>query len=138
MNTDATTFRSTSPSAAALSPTQAPAIIDPSKLPDDTSVLKQMIVELLTGAQRDRRAIAELQERLDALLQRNRRPEPVDPNQPLLFPELAQAEPAAPASPAVVTESNQPRKGKPHGRRRPAANLRREPRRYELTAAERL
>jgi transposase len=92
----------------------------------------------LTGARRDRRVIAELQERIDALLQRHRRLEPVDPNQPLLFPELAQAEPAAPTPPAAETESNQPRKSRPHGRRRPAAHLRREPRRYELTAAERL
>jgi transposase len=137
MSTDATTFRSPSPSAAASSSTQAPAVIDPSKLPNDIDVLKQMIVELLTGTLRDRRAIAELQERIDALLQRNRRPDPVDPNQPLLFPELAQPEPAAP-TPPVETEPKKPGKGKPHGRRRPAAHLRREPRRYELTAAERL
>jgi len=97
-----------------------------------------MIVELLTGARRDRRAIAELQERLDALLRRGRPTEPIDPNQPLLFPELAQAEPAAPTPPAVETESNQPRKGKPHGRRRPARQLRREQRRYELPTLERL
>ena len=138
MNTDATTPRPPSPSAAASSPTQSPAVIDPSKLPNDIDVLKQMIVELLTGARRDRRAIAELQERLDALLRRGRPTEPIDPNQPLLFPELAQAEPAAPTPPAVETESNQPRKGKPHGRRRPARQLRREQRRYELPTLERL
>jgi transposase len=101
-------------------------------------VLKQMVAELLVAARRDRRAIAELHERIDALLQRNRRTEPVDPNQPLLFPELAQAEPAAPTPLAVKTESKKPRKSNAHGRRRPPANLRREPRRYELTAAERL
>ena len=138
MNTDATTPRPPSPSAAASSPTQSPAVIDPSKLPNDIDVLKQMIVELLTGARRDRRAIAELQERLDALLRRGRPTEPIDPNQPLLFPELAQPEPAAPTPPAVETESNQPRKSKPHGRRRPARQLRREQRRYELPTLERL
>ena len=81
---------------------------------------------------------AEVQQRLDALFRRGRPEEPIDPNQPLLFPELAQPEPAAPASPAVETEASQPRKGKPHGRRRPARQLRREQRRYELPTLERL
>ena len=97
-----------------------------------------MIAELLAALKRDRRELAEVQQRLDALLRRGRPEEPIDPNQPLLFPELAQPEPAAPASPAVETEASQPRKGKPHGRRRPARQLRREQRRYELPTLERL
>ena len=121
----------------ALSPTQAPAVIDPVKLPNDTIILKQMIAELLAALKRDRRELAEVRERLDALLRRGRSAEPIDPNQPLLFPELAQAEPAAPP-PAVQTEPSQRRKGKPHGRRRPARQLRREQRRYELPLLERL
>jgi transposase len=137
MNTDATTPRSPSTATASPSVTPASAVFDPAKLPDDTSVLKQIIAELLTALRRDRRELAEVQQRLDALLRRSRPGEPIDPNQPLLFPELAQAEPAAPA-PAVETEANRPRRSKPHGRRRPARQLRREPRRYELPTLERL
>jgi transposase len=136
MSTDATTPRSPSASATAL-PDAAPSVIDPAKLPDDTAVLKQMIVELLAAMRRDRRELAEVQQRLDALLQRGRRVEAVDPNQPLLFPELAEAEPAAPPPPADEASK---RRGpsKPHGRRRPSPTLRREGRRYELMLIERL
>jgi transposase len=112
-------------------------VIDSVKLPDDTIILKQMIAELLAVLKRDRRELAEVRERLDALLHRGRSGEPIDPNQPLLFPELAHAEPAVPPPSAIETESSQRRKGKPHGRRRPARELRREPRRYELPMAER-
>ena len=94
-----------------------------------------MIAELLTALRGERRNNEELLQRIDALLQRHRRLEPVDPSQPLLFPELAQPEPAAPSPIVVESEPNPPRKSKPHGRRRPAAHLRREQRRYELTAA---
>lgn len=111
-------------------------VIDPGKLPDDATVLKQMIVELIVAARRDRRELAELQQRLDALLQRGRRPEAIDPNQPLLFPEMTEAVPAPP--PPAEEKSSRPRKHKPHGRRRPSPTLRHEPRRYQLTAAERL
>ena len=102
------------------------------------AVLKQMIVELIVAARRDRRDLAELQQRLDALLQRGRRLDSTDPNQPLLFPEMSEAVPA-PAPPLPVEEQSH-RHGKRHrhGRRRPSRELRHEPRRYELTAAERL
>ena len=56
-----------------------------------------MIAELLTALRGERRNNEELLQRIDALLQRHRRLEPVDPSQPLLFPELAQPEPAAPS-----------------------------------------
>ncbi len=117
--------------------------IDPAQLPDDVAVLKQMIIELMLARRQDRHELTDVQQRLDALLQRlyGRRADVFDPNQPLLFPELATPEPAAPASePAVHEEARPNRRGKsrPHGRRQPAANLRREQRRYELTAAERL
>jgi transposase len=122
-------------------PTPTPAVIDPAKLPDDMAVLKQMIVELILAARRDRRDLAELQQRLDALLNRGRRPDSTDPNQPLLFPEMTEpaVAPVAPAPPPPVEEQSR-RRGKrtPHGRRRPSRELRHEPRRYELTAAERL
>jgi transposase len=138
MSTDATTPRSPSAAAAAAaSADAAAAVIDPAKLPDDTALLKQMIAELLLAMRRDRRQLAEMQQRLDALLQRGRRVEAVDPNQPLLFPELAQAEPAALLPPAAEAAKRRG-PGKPHGRRRPSPSLRREPRRYELTLLERL
>lgn len=132
MSTDATTPRPPSSSA-----TPASAVFDPAKLPDDTSVLKQLIAELIRALRDERRNREEMQQRLDALLRRSQSLEPIDPNQPLLFPELAQPEPAAPAPPAVETESSQRGKSKPHGRRRPSRQLRREQRRYELPMAER-
>ncbi len=122
-------------------PKQAAATIDPAKLPDDVAVLKQMIIELMVALRQERHGREDVQQRLDALLQRlyGRRADVFDPNQPLLFPELAEAVPAAPAPPPVEEESPSRRgQSRPHGRRRPAANLRREQRRYELTPAERL
>lgn len=145
MSTDATNpARISLLAKAPASPSVAPvisAVIDPAKLPDDLGVLKQMIVELILARRHDRRELAELQQRLDALLQRGRRVDEVDPNQPLLFPELAQTE-SAPATPPPAeeekNESQRGKKNKPHGRRKPSRTLRREQRRYELTAAERL
>jgi transposase len=130
------TPRSPSASGTAL-PDASPSVIDPAKLPDDTAVLKQMIAELLAAMRRDRRELAAVQQRLDALLQRGRRVDVVDPNQSLLFPELAEFEPAAPP-PAAAEASARRSKSKPHGRRRPSPTLRREARRYELTRIERL
>jgi transposase len=128
MSTDATPL-ATSP----FSPPPA----DPRTLPDDPAVLKQMIVELLRALSRSHRNESELQQRLDALLRHRQRLAAANPNQPLLFAEEAVPEP--PPAPAA-DEAKPSRRGKckPHGRRRPAANLRREPQRYELTAAERL
>jgi transposase len=136
MSTDAATPdpQSTTP-AASLSPS-----VNTSTLPDDPAVLKQMIAELLRALRSARRDHEETQRRLDALLQRlhGPRPEPVDPQQPLLFADAA----AAPEPPPPPSSEEPPRQrgktNKPHGRRRPARELRREPRRYELTAAERL
>jgi transposase len=116
--------------------------IDLANLPDDITVLKQMIAELLAARKRDRRELAEVQQRLDALLRRGRPAEPINPNQPLLFAELPQAEPApvpVPVPPEVDQEQSSRRgKSKPHGRRRPPRQLRREQRRYELSTLERL
>jgi transposase len=118
--------------------TPAAAVLDAAKLPDDTTVLKQMIAELLMALRRDRRELAEVQQRLDALLQRGRRGGEADPNQPLLFPEMAQAEPASSPPAEEEAQPEAKRRRSKHGRRRPAQTLRREPRRYELTLAERL
>lgn len=124
MSTDATT-----------SP-QTPLPADTRALPDNLAVLKQMIAELLREIRNERRDKEALQRRLDALLRHHQRIEPLNPNQPLLFAE--EAAPPPPPAPPATDEDKPSRRGKPHGRRRPADNLRRETRRHELTEAERL
>jgi len=99
-----------------------------------------MIVELLRALRGERRDREALQARLDALLRRYYAPRPDNPNQPLLFPPLTDEVPEPPPPPPPPDE-NQKQRGKtnqPHGRRQPARELRRDQRRYELTAAERL
>ena len=128
-------------SADATLPTPLPqAPIPTAALPDDPTVLKQMIAELLRALRQSRRDQESLQQRLDALLRRYYAPKPVDPNQPLLFPPPDDAVPEPP--PATPPGDEKPKqRGKtnqPHGRRRPSRELRHEPRRYELTEVERL
>jgi transposase len=118
-------------------------------LPDDPAVLKQMIAELIRELHDARRDRAEVQRRLDALLRRLHGPRPAadNPQQPSLFPNPldgdtsdtpVSAEPTPPAPPPSEESTNRRGKAnKPHGRRQPPANLRREPRRYVLTEAER-
>lgn len=133
MSADATTLPGTPPPLAAA--------VDTSALPDDPALLKQMIAELLRELRRSRRDQEAVQRRLDALLRRLYGPRPgrTNPDQPPLFAE-PDAEPLPPAVPPPAEEEKRSRRGtcKPHGRRRPEAALRHEPRRYELTAAERL
>jgi len=137
MTTDANTPRSP---AAANSSMPLP---DTSNLPDDLAVLKQMIAELLRALRGERRDHQETRQRLDALLKRlyGPRPQPVNPQQPLLFADDVVPPPPSPPRVADEADGPRPRRGrtnKPHGRRRPDRELRREPRRYELTPAERL
>jgi hypothetical protein len=112
-------------------------------LPDDPAVLKQMIAELLRALRGERRDREEVQRRLDALLRRlyGPRPAATNPDQPLLFPDTSASDipVSLPPVPPLPTDDPPSRRGtsKPHGRRRPPAHLRREPRRYELTEAER-
>lgn len=136
-NTAAATSAAPATAAASVAPTMAPT----AALPDDVAVLKQLIAELIRELQRSRKDCAAAQQRLDALLRRlyERRAAAPDPNQPLLFPEMTEPATAPePPPPADKPADTPPRNRKPHGRRRPACNLRREERRYELTAAERL
>ena len=134
MSTDAT---SPTPSG----PTPVPAV-DTRSLPDDPAVLKQMIAELIRALRSERRDREALQQRLDALLRRlyGPRPDPVGPNQPLLFPATAEAVPEPPAAVPALDDkpSRRGQASKPHGRRQPSRQLRHEQRRYELTPAERL
>jgi transposase len=113
---------------------------DASALPDDLSVCHRMISELLRELRRSRRDNEALQQRLDALLRRvhGSRGQHLNPNQPLLFPNDTEPVPPPPPTPEVEEKQSKRGKCRPHGRRRPADELRREPRRYELTEAERL
>src|SRR6516165_6961638 len=133
MSTDARP--STSP------PPPATPALDPSALPDDPAVLKQMIAELLRALRESRRDQEALQQRLDALLRRlyGPRPGPVDPQQPLLFAPLEEEVPVPPPAPASDDKpSRRGKTNKPHGRRPPSRALRHEQRRYQLTASEQL
>jgi transposase len=124
--------------AAPASTASLPSALNTAALPDDTVLLKQMIEELVQALRRERHDRAAVQQQLDALLQRlyGPRPAPTHPDQGLLFPD--EPPPPAPAPPEEEQTSKRRQKSKPHGRRRPERNLRREPRRYELTMAERL
>lgn len=129
-------------------PTQPETVADPTAdLPDDPAFLQQMIVELLAALRDMRRQNEELQHRLDLLLRRlyGPRTERFDPNQPLLIPDAF--EPLAPEpEPATTGDAVPPesepgatpaKKSRPHGRRPLPKDLRRVPRVYELTEAER-
>src|SRR4051794_35679053 len=124
-------------------PTAPESLADPAAtLPDDPVILQQMVLELLATLRDTRRQNDDLQHRLDILLRRlyGPRTERFDPNQPLLIPDAF--EPAAPE--ASVVAPPQPERDKapaktprPHGRKVLPKNLRRVPRIYELTEAER-
>jgi transposase len=117
--------------------------VDPTvALPDDPVILQQMVLELLAALRDKRRENEQLQHRLDLLLRRlyGPRTERFDPNQPLLIPDAF--EPAAPetsdtAPPPPEPDNAPARKARPHGRKPLPKNLRRVPRVYELTEAER-
>jgi hypothetical protein len=108
-------------------------------LPDDPATLKRMVLELLASLHERQRDNEALRHRLDLLLRRlyGPRGERFDPNQPLLFAEMAPSQDAgAPAEPATAAKPK--RRSRPHGRRRLPDNLPREPRHYELSEAERV
>src|ERR1700675_4753845 len=91
------------------------------QLPDDLATLKIMILELLATLRQERRDNEGLRHRLDLLLRRlyGPRGERFDPNQPLLFAELAEgADPVPPAAPPPDAEPDSKRRCQPHGRRR--------------------
>jgi transposase len=125
-------------------PTTSETPADPTaNLPNDPVILQQMIVELLDALRDTRRQNEELQHRLDLLLRRlyGPRTERFDPNQALLIPDAFEAvapeasEAGAPARPEPSPASAS--KARPHGRRPLPKDLRRVPRVYELTEAER-
>src|SRR5436305_11741891 len=72
-------------------------------LPDDTAILRQMVLELLAALRETRRQNEELQHRLDLLLRRiyGPRTERFDPDQPLLIPDAFE-----PVATAVSVQGN--------------------------------
>jgi transposase len=113
-------------------------------LPDDPTVLKNMVLELIATLAETRHEREQLQHRIALLLQRiyGRRSERFDPNQPLLFPELNQSEDAPPPAAATTTdaESQPPKSTKrhQHGRKQLPKNLPHKEEHHRLSEAERL
>src|SRR5919199_6909948 len=105
----------TDPAAAAPPPVAA------EHLPDDPATLRRMVLELLASLHEAQRDNAALRHRLDLLLRRlyGPRGERFDPDQALLFPDLAAGPDAAPGpAPAEPAAAPEPRRRcRPHGRR---------------------
>jgi transposase len=120
------------PTAAGLPPLAA------EHLPDDVATLQRLVLELLATLHQQRRDNEALRHRLDLLLRRlyGPRGERDNPNQLLLFAEMAAGPDAAPAEPAEPAKPR--RRCRPHGRRRLPENLPREPRHHQLAEAERV
>jgi transposase len=121
-------------------PADLPALPDTLHLPDDPATLKAMVLELLASLHEHRRDNEALRHRLDLLLRRlyGPRGERFDPNQPLLFADLADGPDAAAAPTEPAAQAQPKRRCRPHGRRRLPEHLRREQRHYELSAADRV
>jgi transposase len=119
--------------AAGLLPTEA------EQLPDDVATLKRMVLELLASLHERDRYLDGLRHRINLLLRRlyGPRGERINPDQLLLFAEMAAGPDTAPA-PTEPTAADKPKRPcRPHGRRRLPDNLPREPRHHELSEAER-
>jgi transposase len=114
---------------------------DAEHLPNDIATLKGMILELLASLYDRDRDIEGMQHRIHLLLHRlyGPRGERFDPNQLLLFVEMATGQDTAQEAPTELPAPSKPqRRCRPHGRRRLPENLPREPRHHELSEAERL
>lgn len=125
----------------------AAALPDETTLPDDPTLLKRMILELLATLQSERQQREQVTQRLDQLLRRLYGPksEKLDPGQLLLFALAEQAESAAaandspaaaPAAPPPATTQQPRRRG--HGRKQLPKHLRREQRLHDVPEAEKL
>jgi len=113
--------------------------VDPADLPDDPSLLKAMLAELLAALRASRQEGDRLRERLDQLLRRlyGPRSERLNPDQLLLFAEPAAGGEMTPPPPTDPGELAKPRR-KGHGRQQLPRHLPRDRRVYELSEAERL
>jgi len=117
--------------------------VDSTVLPEDVSVLQQMIRELLASLKARDRRIDQLTHRLDQLLRRvyGRRSEKIDPHQLALFQQLIDEATAISTQPPdePVAESPEPKpKRRGHGRRKLPRNLPRKKVVHELPEAERI
>jgi transposase len=116
------------------------------QLPQDVTVLQDMVLELLTTIHRGRLDQDELRQRLALLLRRlyGPRTERFDPDQLLLFDDPADGQdpqtPLDPATPSSTESSSSgaKRKARPHGRRPLPKDLPRREQHHTLTQAERL
>jgi hypothetical protein len=122
------------PAAAGRPPTTA------EDLPDEVATLKRMVLELLASLHERDRDIEGMRHRIDLLLRRlyGPRGERIDPNQLLLFAEMAAGQDTTgpPTEPAAAAKPK--RRCRPHGRRRLPENLPRQSRHHELSEAERV
>src|SRR3982751_3297475 len=110
MSTDSAPPLKTTATPAALPATPpVPPAVDLSALPDDPALLKQMIADLLRELRKTRRDQQAVQQRLDAVLRRlhGPRPQPSNPNQPLLFADADTPAPPPPAPPPPADEDKQ-------------------------------
>ena len=109
-------------------------------LPDDVATLRRMVLELLATLHEERRDHEAVRHRLDLLLRRlyGPRGERYDPQQLLLFAEMAAAPDAATKPPEPEAPPKPRRRCRPHGRRRLPEDLPREPKHHQLAEAERV
>jgi len=116
--------------------------IDPAHLPDDASVLKALIAQLLESMNSLRREKEQIEHRLQQLLRARFGPkaEKIDPAQLALFAQQVLAEAQAAQAPAEPVEQEAPaaapRKG--HGRRKLPRNLPRRREVHDVPAEQRL
>jgi transposase len=117
------------------------ALPNPNALPDDLGLCHQMIRELLESLTQERGKIAQIQHRLELLLQRvyGPRSERINPNQLLLFAnQLHAVDPVTPPAPLIEPEPEPsiPGKNRSHGRKELPADLPRIALVHDLTEAE--
>jgi transposase len=126
--------------------TDANLLPDPAALPDDPTLLRQLVLQLLEILRDERRRTAALEHRLDLLLRRiyGRSSEKVDPRQGTLFDPAAAPEEPAPETPAeappaaddLVASTGKKPKRKGHGRRRLPETIEKREVLHDLTDAE--
>jgi transposase len=108
-------------------------------LPDDPTLLKQIIGELVAVNTKLQQKNDSLQQQLEQLRRRlaGHKSEKLNPNQALLFPELAADAPSDTQLSPPPTTDEEPKKRRGHGRKGLNPNLRRDRRVYVLDENER-